>query len=98
MTWIIQSTDLRRRVREVLDRVRVQREPVIIRSYDTPQAVIIPYEDFQEYREWQLGRRRRAAWLAELQAIAEEVSARAALSEEAAAALIQEAALDTRET
>jgi PHD/YefM family antitoxin component YafN of YafNO toxin-antitoxin module len=29
MTWTIQTTDLRRRVREVLDRVRVQREPVV---------------------------------------------------------------------
>lgn len=30
MTELIQSTDLRRRVREVLDWVRMKREPVIV--------------------------------------------------------------------
>jgi len=91
MAETIQSTDLRRRVREVLDRVRIQREPLIVQSYDTPQAVIIPYEDFAAYREWKASRAQRQAWLAELRAIAQEVSARAALTEDAAAALIEEA-------
>ena len=91
MAETIQSTDLRRRVREVLDRVRLKREAVIVQSYGTPQAVLIPYEDFVAYREWQAGRAKRQAWLAELRAIAEEVSARAALTEDEAAALIVEA-------
>jgi prevent-host-death family protein len=91
MTETIQSTDLRRRLREVLDRVRLKRDPVIVQSYDTPQAVLIPYEDFVAFREWQAIRAQRQAWLAELRAIAEEVSARAALSEDDAAALIEEA-------
>ena len=91
MTETVQSTDLRRRLREVLDRVRLERDPVIVQSYDTPQAVLIPYEDFVAFREWQVSRAQRQAWLAELRAIAEEVSARAALSEDEAAALIEEA-------
>ena len=91
MVETIQSTDLRRRVRAVLDGVRVKREPVVVQSYDTPQAVIIPYEDFDAYREWRSGRVERQAWLAELRAIAEEVSARAALTEAEAEALIEEA-------
>ena len=91
MAETIQSTDLRRRVREVLDRVRLKREPVIVQSYSTPQAVLIPYEDFVAYREWQAGRTKRQAWLAKLRAIAEEVSAHAALAEDEAAALIAEA-------
>ena len=91
MVETIQSTDLRRRVREVLDRVRLKGEPVIVQNYDTPQAVLIPYEDFETYRAWQAGRAQRQAWLAELSAIAEEVSARAALTEDEAAALIDEA-------
>lgn len=91
MVETIQSTDLRRRVREVLDRVRLKGEPVIVQNYDTPQAVLIPYEDFETYREWQAGREQRQAWLAELRAIAEEVSARATLTEDEAAALIDEA-------
>ncbi len=47
MTETIQSTDLRRRVREVLDRVGRKGEPVIVQTYDTPRAVLIPYEDFR---------------------------------------------------
>jgi prevent-host-death family protein len=95
VTVTIQSTDLRRQVREVLDRVRREQEPVIVRTYDTPQAVLIPYEEFEAYQEWQVRRRERRAWLAELQAIAEEVSARAALSNDEAEVLIDEAVRET---
>ena len=96
MTATIQSTDLRRQVREVLDRVRRRREPLIVRTYDTPQAVLIPYDEFETYQAWRERQGQRAAWLAALRAIAEEVSARAALSEEEAAALIDEARRETR--
>ena len=91
MAETIQTTDLRRRVREVLDRVRVQRQSVIVYTYDTPQAVIIPYDDYQAYQAWQERQQQRRTWLAELRAIAEEVSARAALSDDEADALIDEA-------
>ena len=95
MTATIQSTDLRRQVREVLDRVRREQEPVIVRTYDSPQAVLIPYEEFEEYQVWQIRRRERRAWLAELRAIADEVSARAALSDDEAEELIDEAVRET---
>jgi prevent-host-death family protein len=96
MPTSVQSTDLRRRVREVLDQVRTKREPVIVSTYDTPQAVIIPYEEFEAYQAWRAARQKRAVWLTELQAIAEDVSARAALSDVEATALIGEAARETR--
>ena len=96
MATTVQSTDLRRRVREVLDRVREGQEPIIIRTYATPQAVLIPYQDFAAYQEWQARRLKRAAWLTELRAVAEEASARAALSEDEASALISEAIRETR--
>jgi prevent-host-death family protein len=96
MTTTIQSTDLRRQVREVLNRVQKGQEPIIVRTYDTPQAVLIPYEEFEAYRAWQARQRERAAWLAELRAIAEEVSARATLSDEEAAILTTEAIRETR--
>ena len=91
MTEAIQTTDLRRRVREVLDRVRVQRQSVVVYTYDTPQAVIIPYEEYDAYQAWQKHQKQRRAWLVELRAIAQEVSARAALSDDEAAALTEEA-------
>ena len=53
MTASIQSADLRRRVRGVLDRVRRKQEPIIVQTYDTSQAVLILYEDFEAYRTWQ---------------------------------------------
>ncbi|MEA3376662.1 MAG: type II toxin-antitoxin system Phd/YefM family antitoxin [Chloroflexota bacterium] len=97
-TTTVQSTDLRRRAREVLDRVRREQEPIIVQTYDTPQAVLIPYEDFHAYQAWRERQRERAAWLAELKEIATEVSERASLSEEEADALIQEAIQETRQS
>ena len=91
MSEAIQTTDLRRRVRQVLDRVRMQRQPVVVYTYDTPQAVIIPYDEYETYRAWRDQRQQRQAWLVELRAIAQEVSARAALSDDEAQGLIDEA-------
>lgn len=87
----IQSTDLRRKVRDVLDKVRLEGKPLVVQTYDTPQAVLIPYRDFQAYQKWQNRQKKKGAWLQELRAIAEEVSKRADLSEEEADALIAEA-------
>ena len=91
MAESIQTTDLRRRVREVLDRVRLQRQPVIVYTYDTPQAVIVPYDEYQVYQAWRDRQQQRQAWLAELRTIAEQVSTYAALSDDEAAALIDQA-------
>jgi prevent-host-death family protein len=96
VTESIQSTDLRRQVRKVLDRIRREQEPIIVRTYDTPQAVLIPYEQFEAYQQWQERRKKRGAWLAELRAIAEDVSDRAALADEDVAVLVEEAIRETR--
>ncbi len=92
MSLTIQTTDLRRRVRDVLERVRVKREIFIVKSYNTPQAVILPYEEYENYQTWQAVQQKRAAWLGELHRIAEQVSDYAALSDEDAQKLINEAA------
>jgi len=91
MAKSVKSTDLRRRIRQVLDQVLKEGKPVVVQTYDTPQAVLIPYDEYEEYKTWRERRQQRAAWLAELQSIAEEVSARAALTGEEAEALIEEA-------
>lgn len=91
MSQTIQTTDLRRRVRDVLERVRVHRETYIIKNYNSPQAVILPYEDYQAYQSWQSTQQKRTAWLAELHRIAEEVSTYASLSNEQAQDLIDQA-------
>jgi prevent-host-death family protein len=91
MSRTIQTTDLRRRVRDVLERVRVKRETFIIKSYNTPQAVILPYEEYEAYQAWQAAQQKRTAWMSELRRIAEEVSEYAALSDEDADNLVDEA-------
>ena len=91
MSLTIQTTDLRRRVRDVLERVRVQGETFIIKSYNTPQAVILPYEEYEAYQTWQAAQQKRTAWMGELRRIAEQVSEYAALSDEDAQNLIDEA-------
>ncbi|MEW5827893.1 MAG: type II toxin-antitoxin system prevent-host-death family antitoxin [Chloroflexota bacterium] len=91
MSLTIQSTDLRRRVRDVLERVRTEQEIVIVKSYNTPQAVILPYEEYERYQTWRAVQQKRAAWLGELRRIAEQVSDYAALSDEDAEKLIDEA-------
>ena len=60
------------------------------------RAVIMPYEDFEDTMEGREISEKRAGWLDELRRIAREVSARAALSEDEAAALIDEAVETTR--
>lgn len=65
-TATVRSTDLRRRVREVLGRVRIEQEPIVVQRYDTPQALLIPCDDFEAYRTWRERCEQRAAWMAEL--------------------------------
>jgi len=91
MSLTIQTTDLRRRVRDVLERVRTKREVFIVKSYNTPQAVILPYEEYENYQTWQTNQQKRAAWMGELRRIAEQVSEYAALSDDDAQKLIDEA-------
>ncbi len=91
MSLTIQTTDLRRRVREVLERVRSNREAVIVKSYNTPQAVLIPFEEYEAYQTWLAVQQKRAAWMGELRRIAEQVSSYTALSDEDARKLIDEA-------
>jgi PHD/YefM family antitoxin component YafN of YafNO toxin-antitoxin module len=96
MAFTVQTTDLRRRSREILDRIRMKKEAAIIQSYDTPQAVLIPYEHYEDYLTWRESREKRAAWMNELRRIAEEVSNRANLADEQIKELIEEAKSSNR--
>lgn len=91
MVETIQSTRLRRKVREVLDKVRLEGKPLVVQTYDTPQAVLVPYKDYQAFQEWQKRQKKKEIWLQELQQIAEDVSQRAGFSDQEAEDLIAEA-------
>lgn len=49
-TVTVKSTDLLGRVREALHHVRIERGPIVVRTCSAPQAVLIPYGDFQAYQ------------------------------------------------
>ena len=81
---------------DIVSLVCLKQEAGIVRSYDMSQAIIIPFEGFEDTMERRKISEKRAIWLEELQRIAREVSARAALAEDEAAALIDEAIEMTR--
>ena len=96
MTTTIQSTELRRQVRTILNRVQQEEEPVIVQTYNTAQAVLIPYQDFAAYQAWRAQRRKREVWLAELRTIAAEVSSQVTLSADEVDTLLSEAAKESQ--
>ncbi len=96
MTTTIQSTELRRQVRTILNQVQQEEEPIIVQTYNTAQAVLIPYQDFAAYQAWREQRRKREVWLAELRALAEEVSSQVSLSTDEVDALLAEAAEENK--
>jgi hypothetical protein len=45
--------------------VRVEQQFVIVKTHNTPRAILIPSADFQAYQPWRERKRDRAAWLVE---------------------------------
>lgn len=96
MTRVVRSTDLRRKAREILDWVRTRGEEVVIQTYGSPQAVIISYEEYQNYKQLRAAAEQRRAAVERLSRIAEEVSRRTArLSATGIGALVDEAIDET---
>jgi PHD/YefM family antitoxin component YafN of YafNO toxin-antitoxin module len=83
------------RSEEIINRLRERPEGTVLKSKGKPQAVVLPYPEYQEYLAWHASQEKRQAWLKELQRIADEVSARAGLSEEEAAELAERSYRET---
>jgi prevent-host-death family protein len=49
---IIGVTDLQRRFKSVLDEVVRDRTPYVLARGSRPEAVLIPYDEFQKYLSW----------------------------------------------
>lgn len=53
MQKIIGVTELQRRFRPFFDEVVRKRIPLVLTRGSSPEAVLIPYEDYLKYQEWQ---------------------------------------------
>jgi prevent-host-death family protein len=53
MQHIIGVTELQRRFRLILDKVVQERVPYILTRGSRPEAVLLAYEDFLRFQEWQ---------------------------------------------
>lgn len=60
-------TDLRIKTKEVFDLVKTKKLPVIVMRESTPEAVIIPYSDFDAFQE-----EKRMIWNRRLEELARQ--------------------------
>ena len=61
MSERIHLLDLRRYTRQMLDRVRVQGGTLVVYECNTPQAALIPYDEYKDYRACSVCARTRAS-------------------------------------
>jgi prevent-host-death family protein len=71
----ITATELQRHARDVIDQVRMNREPVVVENRGKPMAAVLPYE---EYEQWQ---RYRAQRERDFRRLREFIQANAALNQ-----------------
>ena len=53
MQKIIGVTELQRHFRDVFDEVTKARIPYVLTRGSRPEAVLMPYEEFMRYQQWQ---------------------------------------------
>ncbi len=51
-TFSVSSSDIQKKYREVVDRVRATRQPAVLMNKKEPQAVIVSLEDFEQLQEF----------------------------------------------
>jgi prevent-host-death family protein len=92
----IGTTDLRRRLTDVLQAVQERRETYIIETFGRPQAAII---NLDEYEQFQRFRQEREAFFAWLEATAARNAERnVGLSDEEVLAIIEQARAEVTST
>ena len=95
MTKTISVTEAKNKLSAMLDWAVEYGDEVVIESRGEPKAVIISYDDYEEFRTLKEEARRRAA-LRQLEALAEQIWARNSdLSEEQVEQLAEEIAQET---
>lgn len=87
MPRVVSSTELQKNTREVIDWARVKGEAVVVETYGKPMAAILSYDEYEAYRQY---KKVRAARFTRLRQAAAESSALNRLTEEEAAALVEQ--------
>ena len=90
----ITATELQRHARDVVDRVRMNREPIVVENRGKPMVAVLPYDDYEGYQRYRAQREER---FRRLFAAADANAARNGLTDEEAMALADEALREYRE-
>ncbi len=91
MEKTVSSTELQKHTRDIIDQARIQGVSIVIETYGKPMVVLLPFEEYQQYRTFKAQRDERAARFAALHHLAEQTTAGGALSDAEADALIETA-------
>jgi prevent-host-death family protein len=83
----VTATELQRHARDVIDQVRMSREPVVVENRGKPMAAVVPYEQLERLVRHE---QKLDALFARVAAAAEANAAANGLTEEEALALVDE--------
>jgi len=92
MPKVIKTTELHNKTRDVLEWARIDGEDVIVEYFGKPAVAIIRFDEYQDYVQYREKQREaRLEKFERLSRFAEQNAALGGLSEEEAAALVEEA-------
>ena len=87
MEKTVSSTELQKHTRDIIDQTRIQGVSIVIETYGKPMAVLLPFDEYQQYLAFKAKRSERAAGFAALHDLAAQAPAAGTLSDEEADAL-----------
>lgn len=90
MPKTISSTELQKQTRDTIDYVRVEHDAVIVETYGRPMAIILPFDEYEEYLSYKQSQAVRAVKFRLLRETADANAAYSGLSEEEALQLIED--------
>lgn len=50
----LNMSEVREKLADIIEEVKMTNHSVIIEKYNKPQAVIVPYSEYEEFEEWEL--------------------------------------------
>ncbi|MBI2941818.1 MAG: type II toxin-antitoxin system Phd/YefM family antitoxin [Chloroflexi bacterium] len=92
MPRIVTSSELQRNIRDIIDWARTRGDAVIVETYGKPMAVILSFDEYQEYLRYKVRQLdTRHERFERLRQLAEQNAAQSGLDEEEALALADQA-------
>ena len=50
----LNMSEVRERMAEIIEEVKMKNESIIIEKYNKPQAAIVPYSEYEAFEEWEI--------------------------------------------